>query len=192
MKTKPSRRKPLPSLCANRRGRSASAQKSGDCWSKAEDAVVRKIYPDYILMRGRLPWRSLAALKHRAAALGIVHRRHVWTQTEVRTLAILVAANASNAELGHALPHLSLGQITAKIGHLRLPRRKPRLVDFDEVAIGEVRRRAVEKGLSLRELDRLARTKRYFQSSTRRLVLKHVARATIVLGGEIRIEWDEL
>ena len=170
----------------------ASPRKSGSRWSKAEDGVVWKAYPDYVVMRGRLPWRSLAAVKHRAAFLGAVQRRHVWTQTEVRKLSALVAANTPNAELALAFPYLGLGQITAKIRHLRLPCRKPQLANFAEKAIGEVRRRAVDKGLSLRELDRLARTKRYFQKSTRRLVLEYVARAAIVLGGEIRIEWEDV
>jgi hypothetical protein len=113
-------------------------------------------------------------------------------QTEVRKLSRLVAAGASNAELMRAFPHLRLEQIAPKIRHLRLPRRKRRLASFEDTAIREVRRRAVDKGLSLRELDRLARTKRYFQASTRRLVLKHVASAAAVLDGEICIEWEEV
>jgi hypothetical protein len=169
----------------------AATQKSGSRWSKTEDRVICEAYPDYVLMKRRLPWRSLAALKRRAALLGVVQRRHVWTQTEVRKLSLLVAVNTSNAALMLAFPYLRLGQITAKIRHLRLPCRKPHLASFPEKAIDGVRRRAVEKGLSLRELDRLAGTKHYFQKSTRRLVLEHVARAAVVLGGEIRIEWED-
>jgi hypothetical protein len=134
----------------------------------------------------------LAALKRRAATLGVVKCRHIWTQIEVRRLSRLVEANTSNPDLALAFPHLRLAQITAKIRHLRLPRRKPQLVDFAEATISKVRQRAVAKGLSLRNLDRLARTKRYFQQSTRRLNLEYVARAAVVLGGEIRIEWDDV
>ena len=161
-------------------------------WGEAEDSIVRASYPDYGLMTGQLPHRSLAALKHRAAILGIVRRRHVWKQTEVRKLTRLAAAGASNAELLFAFPELSLAQISYKIRHLKLPRRGPSLMDFDDVALHEVRRRAAAKNMTLVELDRQARTGRYFQKSTRRLVLGHVARATEVLGGEIRIEWEEV
>lgn len=153
---------------------------------------MREVYPDYGLMRRHLPHRSLAALKKRAANLGVVWPRHVWKRTEVQNLSRLVAEGASNAELMHAFPHLRLEQIASKISHLRLPRRKPRLAWFEDAAIREVRRRAAEKDLSLRELDRRARTKRYFQASTRRLVLKHVASAVAVLGGEMCIEWEEV
>lgn len=143
-------------------------------------------------MMGQLPHRSLAALKHRAATLGIVRRRHVWKQTGVRKLIRLVAAGASNAELLSAFPELGPARISYKIGHLKLPRRGPDLVDFDELALHEVRRRAAAKSMTLVELDRQARTGRYFQKSTRRLMLGHVARATEVLGGEIEIEWEDV
>lgn len=154
--------------------------------------IVSSSYPDYALMRLRLPTRSLAALKHRAAKLGIVRRRHVWGHLEVRKLSNLVIAGASNAELARALPHLRPGQILAKIRHLGLQCRKPRLTRFDDQVMNEVRGRAIEKGLSLRDLDRSAGTGRYFQSSTRRLVLGHVARAIRILGGDIHIEWDDV
>lgn len=165
-------------------------------WSEDEDGIVSAIYPDYALMARRLPARSPRALRHRAATLGVVHRRHVWTQREVGTLSRLAAAGASGAELARAFPHLRPAQVLAKMGHLArtgqlpLSRRMLRLANFDEPAIDAVRRRAIEKGLSLRDLDRSARTGRYFQKSTRQLVLRHVAGAAALLGGEVRFEWD--
>lgn len=159
-------------------------------WSKVEDAIVRDVYPDYALMIRRLPERSLSALKHRASALGVVRRRHVWMQTEVRKLSELVAAGASKAELARAFSYLQPGQVSGKVRHLGLRCRKAPLARFDDPAISAVRKRAAGKGMSLRDLDRLARTGRYFQKSIRRLVLRHVARAALVLGGEVRIEWD--
>nr|WP_313040751.1 hypothetical protein [Brevundimonas diminuta] len=160
---------------------------SGAAWTARADAIVRETYPDYRLMRRRLPHRSLVALKHRAAVLGVVHRRHTWTNTEVRRL---TATNASNAELELAFPELRLRQIKEKARHLRLPNRKPRLAGFDDPALNAVRRRAIEKGLSLRSLDRSARTGRYFQQSTTRPMLAHLARAAAVLDGELRIQFD--
>jgi hypothetical protein len=153
--------------------------------------MVRDAYPNYALMRRRLPHRSLAALKHRAAILDVVRRRHVWTNIEVDRLTSLVPAGASNVELTAAFPHLRLRQITEKARHLRLPRRKVRLVKFDDPTLSAVRKRAIDVGMSLRRLDQAARTGRYFQKSTRRLVLAHVARAAVVLGGETLIEWEE-
>lgn len=109
---------------------------------------------------------------------------------EVRQLTALFAANASNAELEFAFPELRLRQIKEKARHLRLPNRKPRLAGFDDPALNAVRRRAIEKGLSLRSLDRRARTGRYFQQSTTRPVLAHIARAAAILEGELRIQFD--
>lgn len=180
-----------PSGCAPTEQEAAVASAfRGMRWDEAQDALVRASYPDYGLMARHLPHRSLPALKKRVTALGIVRRRHVWKQTEVRKLTRLVAADASNAELSRAFPEFRLTQIASKIRHLKLPRRKPNLVAFDDAAIHEVRRRAVAKNMTLVELDHQARTGRYFQKSTRRLVLEHVARATVVLDGEILIEWE--
>lgn len=142
-------------------------------------------------MRRRLAGRSLVALKHRAAALGVVRHRHVWTNVEIRKLTGLVLANASNVELQRAFPYLRLCQITSKAHHLGLPPRKPQLVAFDDPALSEIRKRALGLGLSLRELDKTAGTGRYFQKSTRKLVLEHVAQAARVLGGDVGFEWEE-
>jgi hypothetical protein len=152
--------------------------------------VVRSTYPDYILMRRHLPGRSLAALRCRAAALGVVRRRHIWTNAEVARLTKLILAGASNLELAQAFPGLRLWQITGKARHLGLPRRKARLVKFGDPVLAAVRKRAFDVGMSLRGLDETARTGRYFQTSTHRLVLAHVARAATVLGGKIQIEWE--
>lgn len=160
-------------------------------WSEVEDVIVRDAYPDYALMMRHLPGRSLSALKHRSSALGVVRRRHVWTQTEVRKLSGLIAAGACKAELLRTFSYLRPGQVQGKICHLGLRRRKAPLASFDDPAVSAVRKRAAEKGMSLRDLDRLARTGRYFQNSTRRLVLRHVARAVAVLGGEVRVEWGD-
>jgi hypothetical protein len=133
----------------------------------------------------------LAALKKHACALDIVDRRHVWTVLEVKRIAHLVANGASRVELVKAFPNLRPSQVRAKVGSLKLPKRPTRLASFDEPALVAVRRRAVEKGLSLRALDRSARTGSYFQNSTRQLRLVHVARATAILGGEIVIRWED-
>jgi hypothetical protein len=176
-----------------KRCRTAPARmpRNGRLWNENEDAVVRETYPDYARMRRRLPQRSLAALKNRGATLGVVRHRHVWTNLEIRKLTSLVLADTSNVDLQRAFPYLRLRQITEKARHLRLPRRKPQLVGFDDLALSEVRKRAVAMGLSLRELDKSAGTGSYFQKSTRKLVLEHVARAACVLGGDIRFEWEE-
>ena len=136
MKTRPSPCGRI-SRSAKRRMPAVATPKGGRRWCKVEDAVVRKTYPNYGLMRLCLPCRSVAALKRRAAILGVVKCRHVWTQTEVRRLSRLVEANTSNADLALAFPHLRLAQITAKIRHLGLPRRRPQLVDFADAAIGK-------------------------------------------------------
>ena len=140
---------------------------------------------------GFLPHRSLAALKHRVRCLGIVHRRHVWTNFEVRRLREAFEKHASDKELEALFPGIRLSQIKAKAGHIRAPHRRAQRAIFEVQALDAIRHRAKARGLSYVELDRLARTGKFFQKSRRQPMLKPIARAAALLGGEVCIEWRE-
>lgn len=77
-------------------------------------------------------------------------------------------------------------------GTIALPKRRPKLVAFDCPALRDIRHRAAEVGLSLRELDRRAGTGRYVQRSTRRVWLRSIVRAAALLHGEVIIRSIEL
>lgn len=161
-------------------------------WTAEEDAEICKGYPCYPLLMQRLPDRTLAALKHRARWLGVVATRHIWTSREVRDLTKIYSDHPSNGELTRLFPHLTLRQITRKAAHLGLQRRAKCLRMLGVPALDAIRQRASSVGLSLVELDRRARTGRYFQKSRRDPILKYIARAAMLLGGDIVITWDEL
>src|SRR3546814_14045526 len=78
-----------------------------------------------------MPHRSLAALKHRVRVMGIVVRRHVWTNREVRRLFEAYENRATNVELQRLFPALRLCQIESKASHVGAVRRKAPLVTFD-------------------------------------------------------------
>lgn len=160
-------------------------------WSAEEDQLIRSLYPDYDSLQRRLLYRTRSALKHRARHLGVTAGRHVWTNVEVALLRALYAAGVPDRALGEPFPHLRLGQIRAKAQHLRLarPRRAPVLLGVPP--LDAVRQRAAQAGLSLAELDRRARTGRYFQSCRRNLDLRCIWRAAQLLSGEIRVTWDD-
>ena len=160
-------------------------------WTPAEDAELRAGYPSYDILRKALPDRSLSALKHRVRTLGIVRRRHVWTNPEVRRLHAAFEANLPGAALLDLFPGLSLCQIKSKAGHVKAARRKARLVPFGIPALDAVRSRAQDEDMSLVELDRCARTGRFFQKSCRRPNLRLIVRAASILGGDVEIEWSD-
>ena len=167
------------------------AIRCGAPWSEADDAILRQGYPDYIGLSRRLPHRSLAALKHRVRKLGIAQARHVWTNREVARLRQLYAQNTRDRELVSHFPGLRLVQIKSKADHLGLAVRRRTLRRLGVPPLDDLRQAAAKRGWSLVELDRQARTGRYFQSCTRRLKLKAIARAACVLGQTITIRWHD-
>jgi hypothetical protein len=62
---------------------------SGKRWSEREDRIILTLYPDYAGMQRRLRLRSYYAIRNRARTLGVVTRRHVWTNSEVTKLRAL-------------------------------------------------------------------------------------------------------
>lgn len=160
-------------------------------WTSSEDDQVRAGYPSYDILRKALPHRSLSALKHRVRALGIVRRRHVWTNQEVRRIHAAFEVNLSGVELLALFPGLTLCQIKSKARHVKAARRKARLVPFGVPALDVIRSRAQDEDMSLVELDRRARTGRFFQKSCRRPNLRFIVRAASILDGDVEIEWSD-
>jgi hypothetical protein len=73
---------------------------------------------------------------------------------------------------------------------------KDRLMSRSDRAMAEqvhtgdiVRKQAVIRGWIWRKLDKLAKTGRYFQQTTRRVDWDHLAKAIEILGGTIEIAW---
>lgn len=160
-------------------------------WTFEEDEKVQALYPRYDLLRAALPNRSLAALKHRARRLGVAHRRHIWTNLEVRRLREAFENHVPDKELEALFPGIRLSQIKSKAGHIRAPHRRAQRAIFKVQALDAIRHRAKARGLSYVELDRQAKTDKFFQKSCRQPMLKPIARATALLGGEVCIEWRE-
>lgn len=156
-----------------------------EAWRDIEDFAVVLLYPSYDTLRQLLPWRSYSAIRRRARHLGVARHRHIWTGPEVARLTAAFRNGASNEELARLFPDLRPAQYLGKAQHIGLPRRHRKLVAFECPALRDIRFRAGEAGLSLRELDRKAGTGRYFQRSTRRICLRSIVRAAGLLGGEV-------
>lgn len=172
------------------RGRSKAVK--GDLrWTDEEDRLLRSHYPDYPVLRAHFPHRTLSALKHRIRAIGIAKRRHIWTNHEIVRLRQAYEEGVTDRELAILFPELRLSQVKSKASYIGAMRRKPNPVRFDVPALDAIRVRSVGMGLSFVELDRHARTGRYFQKSCRRPLLRHIVQAAAFLGAEVSIEWSE-
>lgn len=162
---------------------------SGKRWSAREDQIILTLYPDYARIQRRLRLRSYYAIRNRVRRLGVVNRRHVWTNSEVKKLRALYLRGATCAEVAAAFPGFRPRQITSKAKHIRLTRGQREPYALGIPPIDTVREQAAIRGLTWRKLDKLAKTGRYFQQTTRRVDWGHLARAIEVLGGTIDIDW---
>lgn len=162
-------------------------------WTEREDAVMRALYPDYRALRRRLPHRTYFSLRSRAVTLGIVHHRHVWTAAEASRLRRQFP-HATRQELLAAFPSLRWQQILGKARHLKLCKARKKLARTGHDVIDDIRDRATSLGISMVDLDYLAKTRKYFQKAAwharRKVSGTPVVRAIKTLGGRIRIEWD--
>ncbi|SCW94758.1 hypothetical protein SAMN02927924_04570 [Sphingobium faniae] len=92
-------------------------------WSASEDGLLRNIYPDYPMLEARLPNRTLSAIKHHVQALGIVRRRHIWTNVEVARLRKAYRKSVADKELTILFSGLRLCQIKSKASYIGAERR---------------------------------------------------------------------
>jgi hypothetical protein len=140
-------------------------------------------------MQRRLVSRSYYAIRNRARKLGVAASRHVWTNHDVAKLRTLYLQGATRAEVSAAFPHLTRCQICSKAGHIRLARARRAPYVLGIPPLDEIRKQATALGLTWRKLDKIAKTGRYFQQTTRRVDWDHLAKAVEKLGGRIEITW---
>jgi hypothetical protein len=162
---------------------------SGKKWSARENQLVETFYPDYQELQHRLKTRSYYAIRTRARTLGIAASRHIWTTHDIANLRSLYLRGATRSQVAEVFPHLTQSQICGKARHIRLVRTRRDPYKLDIPPLDAVRKQATVKGWSWRKLDKLARTGRYFQQTTRRVDWTHLARAIEKLGGTIEIAW---
>lgn len=161
-------------------------------WEPFEDELVRLHYPDYRLLRTLLTERTLAALKHRARVLGVVRRRHVWTNKDREKLNTEAFERATRAELEDMFPGMGTRQVLAMARYLNIKRRPRRPMTLNCACLDSIRARAWEMGWFLSKLDKEAGTSQYFSDSVRKIGMRQVYQAIKALGGRVTIEWDDL
>lgn len=164
-------------------------------WTKSEDTICRELYPDYQALRERLRGRTFSAIQARCRRLGIAKKTHVWTAREISTLRRIFPA-ATHDELLKAFPWATLRQIIGIAGYYGFRRqRKPYALTGHNV-LDEIRSRCFMLRYSMRDLDEMCRSKRYFSNAQWHgagwINHKAVAKAIKALDGKVRAEWSDL
>ena len=172
-----------------KRSAATPASRKWVAWTPQEDAKIVSLYPEYAVLLQELPHRTYSALRQRARHLGIVRPRHVWTNREVERLRDEFSACIRSNDIANLFPYLRKSQVFAKVRHLNLAYGR-RLKEFDHPVLSTIRARATQMKLTLKDLDKRARSGRYFQKSNRTFQLRPAVSAVAALNGQTSIEWE--
>jgi hypothetical protein len=162
-------------------------------WTKEEDEKVITLYPDYKVLRKTLRQRSFCGIKSRASRLNVTRKRHCWTGPEISKLRKLYP-KASHKEILEAFPGLHWSQIRARARYAGFRRARKAFKETGYPILDDIRSYAFELNLNMVELDKMAKTKRYFQKaqwiSSGSANHKAILRAITALGGQLRADWE--
>lgn len=163
-------------------------------WSLEEDDFVRALYPDYKALMGALPTRTNGAIRARAQVLGITKKRKTWSGKNASILRRNFSAQTWET-LQELLPGFTRKEIASYARTMLGLRRRGQQhsVSSGHPPIDAIRARAKELNLSMSDVDKMARTKKYFQMhqwrSAAGLNGRAVVRAVEALDGHIEVVW---
>ncbi len=159
-------------------------------WTIEEDNIVRSLFPDYKAMLKELPHRSYSGFRYRAHVLDLVTRRPPFTAKELSTIRRFYPT-AEREELLSLLPGRkwhAIASVAARNGIYR--ELKPFKVTGLTV-LDQIRLRCRELNYTMPDLDKMARTKHYFEKAAWLNYTSHRAlgRAVDALFGDMKADW---
>lgn len=171
--------------------------KGSPLWTADEVEICKKFWPDLTKLEIELPGRSRAAIGKRCRdGLGLYIKPNwtCWTAADVSRLR-RIYPSGSASELIEAFPGRRLLTITRNAYYHGIRRRRKPYTRTGNAELDAIRVRCFTLGITMPELDLMARSIRYFGS----MGWKHgwinhaaIARAVHVLDGKMTIEWSDL
>lgn len=172
--------------------RPARIVRSDNTWTFNESELLRKHWPNMQLVRKLLPHRTERAIKYMAKRCGLIppKEQNVWTGAQDKTLRRMAAAGNSRKEIAAELG-LTVGQVANRLLYRKINLAKRPPVQIGNELLDQIRRRAFDLNMSIADLDRSLGKRTIFQTAWkgRHISPKHIHRAVIALGGEMKIEW---
>jgi hypothetical protein len=164
----------------------------GEPWTAREDRLVERHHPDYDRLErllGRKRRAIIARMKHLRARKGLTRRPQRWIAREFLRFKRRCAEGARLQELVGEFPNRTVEQLRREMYKAGFRQPPPSSTLIVAPALVEIRRMAKRRGLSYRDLDRLAGAGGYFSKSAPKVNLRHVMKAAGVMGGRIVIDW---
>ena len=168
--------------------------KGDKLWEEWEDQILRKHYPHYKRMERRLKHRTAVAIRSRCRTLGMKRAIHVWSSAEISKLRKLYPT-APMADISAAFPHSTMINIRQVAQYHGFRRKRMPYSETGFPALDAVRRRCFEARISMPELDKIARTKNYFQKmgwrGKPRPNYRYLGLAMEALNGVVAVNWKD-
>lgn len=166
---------------------------NGGAWTPSEIEQVRRHFPDTKKLAKILPHRTLCAVRSRAGQLGLRKKQHRWLACDLTLLRKMWTGGASKAQIEAALPAYSWDQIRSQVQDRRFRRPRKSLTASGHVIIDQIKDRAKELNLSMRDVDAMAHSGNYFYAAgwikKSHPHSRHVAKAVAALDGDLAVIW---
>lgn len=142
--------------------RSGFTPKGDRLWEEWEEEILRKHFPNYKRMERSLKHRTGCAIRSHCRKLGLKRAIHNWSAAEISKLRRLYPT-APIEDICAAFPHSTYINIRQVAQYHGFRRKRVPYSSTGFPALDEVRNRCFEARISMPELDKIARTKTYFQ-----------------------------
>jgi hypothetical protein len=166
---------------------------NGRAWMPYEIEQVKRHFPNTKKLSKVLPHRTLFAVRSQAGKLGLRKKVHRWRACDLTLLRKMWRTGEPRAKLEAALPDYSWDQIKFQARAHKLRRPDKELMPSGHAVIDQIKKRARELNMSMRDLDELAHSGRYFYSAAwlnqERPNPRYVAKAIRALDGELTAFW---
>ncbi|WP_323716274.1 hypothetical protein [Paracoccus aminovorans] len=157
-------------------------------WTEVELSTLRRLFPGDPHLHDLLPGRTTCAIRHKARQLGLVPPLRIWSEAEAQKLRRPYAKGEPMAALLEMFPGKTKRQIWSKANRIGIVRPRPAPKPTGFALLDQVRLRAHQLGLTMRDLDSYTGGRGYF-CAPRRHDLRLVGRAVAVMGGRIHVRW---
>lgn len=157
-------------------------------WTEAGARLVRQHHPDYDILVQLLPGRTRCAIQHKARKLGVAKDRRIWSDWEEKVMRPAYVRGDPIDDIVASLDGKTKKQVWAKAAQrkIRRPRRRPKLLNLP--VIDDIRQHAFDLRLTMRDLDEIAGSRRYFRKPCY-YNWKALDAAIQWLGGTPRVAW---
>lgn len=162
-------------------------------WTPHELELVKLHFPNRKKLEQLLPERTWIAIRSRAGLLGLRKKLRRWLASDLSKLKKMWSAGESREALEAALPNYTWDQIRFQARSQRFHRPVKSFAPSGHPIIDQIKQRARELNMSMRDVDALAGSGQYFLSANwikkPRPHARYVAKAVAALDGDLTAVW---